>query len=54
MNRFKELIERIRRCWSLAERVRIIRNTATNTDEVWFETSKEVNRGICSSFYRLA
>ena len=53
MRRIKEFIARIRRAWALADRIRIIKNGATNIDEVWVETSKEANRGICSSLYRI-
>jgi hypothetical protein len=54
VNRIKEFIEKIKRCWALVERTRIIKNEATGVSEVWYDTSKEVNRGICSSFHRIA
>jgi len=53
MKRIGVFIERVKRAWILANRIKIIRNGATDRDEVWFETGKEANRGICSSFYRL-
>jgi hypothetical protein len=50
----KEFFTRIKRAWELSKRIRIIKNGATGTDEVWFETTKEANREICASLYRIA
>jgi len=54
MKTIKELIRRIKRCWILSRKIRLIKNEATGIEEVWMETSKEYNHGICCSLHRIA
>ena len=54
MEKIKKFIRRMKRAWSLANRIRIIKNGATNTEEIWIEVSRKANKGICSSYYRIA
>jgi len=54
MRKIKELIERIKRCWVLSRKIRLIKNGATDVEEVWIETSTEYNHGICCSLHRIA
>lgn len=54
MKKIKEFIKRAKRAWELSKRVRIIKNGATGVEEIWMETSKEYNHGICESLHRIA
>jgi hypothetical protein len=54
MDRIKEFYQRVKKCWELSKRVRLITNSATEVEEIWIETDKEYNRGICQALHRIA
>ena len=54
MRKLKKFIDRLKRAWDLAKKIKIIRNNATGIDEIWFDRTKKANRGICSSYCRIA
>ena len=53
MNKIKKFYQRVKTCWELSKRIRLIINGATGTEEIWCETDKEANRGTCSSYHRI-
>jgi|GEM_PF-2715212 len=54
MKKLKGFINRLRKTWFLARRIRIVRNYMLEVDEIWCETTKEANRGICAGYCTIA